>query len=237
MKDRASATGRTRRKRAGLRVVIADHFHLVRYALRCFLETFAHYDVVGEAADSGALLALVARAKPDIVLVEFELPPLNAPDVARVMVERAPGTPMVVLSRYETDGPLVQSLRNGAAAYVTKGAPARELPRAIEAAVKGDRYVSPPLSRRPVSYWLQRAQRGVVDAYETLGNRERQVLHLVAQGLSSTTISRRLGISARTVETHRERIKEKLGVPNHAGLIRYAVERQMLDLSERVRRL
>src|SRR5262249_43816479 len=125
----------------------------------------------------------------------------------------------------------VECLRNGASAYVATAAPPHELPDAIDAARRGRRYVSSPLSRRPLRYWLARAERTVADTYETLTTREREVLHLVAQGLSSRVVSRRLGISARTVETHRERLKKKLGLRNTAGLIRYAIERQMFGVA------
>ena len=225
----------TTKKGIRVRIVLADHQHLVRHGLRCYLEQSKQYDVVGETADSATLPALLARLKPDVVLVDFELTPLNGPDVARVIRERFPRTAVVVLSRYENETHAVQSLRNGASAYVTKAAQPRELWRAIKTASNGGHYVSSPLAYRPMSYWLHRAERGAVDSYDALGTREREVLHLVSQGLSSTGIGRRLGISARTVETHRERVKEKLGIRNLAGLVRYAVERQLFGLAGRRR--
>jgi len=214
-----------------VRLVLADSQHLVRHALRCFLDSLERYTVVAETARSVKLANLVLRVRPDVLLVDFEMSPLNGADVARTMRAQVPETPVVVISRYVSDVHVVECLRKGASAYVTKAAPPHELPEAIDAARQGRKYVSSPLSRRPLRYWLERATRGVADTYETLSAREREVLQLVSQGLSGSVVSRRLGISARTVETHRERLKEKLGVPNTAGLIRYTIERQMSGLA------
>jgi DNA-binding NarL/FixJ family response regulator len=182
------------------------------------------------------LVNLVLRVRPDVLLVDYEISPLNGADVARTLRERVPKTPVVVISRYASDVHAVACLRNGASAYVTKAAPPQELLEAIDAVRQGKKYVGSPLSRRPLRYWLARAERGVADTYEMLSTREREVLHLVSQGLSSSGVSRRLGIGARTVETHRERLKDKLGVRNTAGLIRYAIERQMFGLARERRR-
>jgi DNA-binding NarL/FixJ family response regulator len=213
-----------------VKLVLADHEHLVRHGLKCFLEQSGHA-VVAEADDARRLLPAVARHKPSAVIIDFELPPFGAPHVLSTLRRRSPATPVVVLCRVVSETFLVHSLRNGAAAHVAKAAHPDELHKALEAAAAGERFVSRPFSRRPLEHWLKRAERGIADAYESLGVREREVLHLIAQGLSSTAIGRRLGISARTVETHRERIKAKLGVSSHAGLIRYAVERELMGLA------
>lgn len=213
-----------------MKVVLADHEHLIRHGLKCFLEQSGHA-VLAEADDARRLPPAVARHRPGVVIIDFELPPFGAPHAISTLRRRSLTTPVVVLCRLVSETFLVHSLRHGAAAHVTKAAPPDELQKAIEAAAEGERFVSRPFSRRPLEHWLKRAQRGIADAYETLGVREREVLHLIAQGLSSTAIGRRLGISARTVETHRERVKTKLGVNSHAGLIRYAVERELMGLA------
>lgn len=217
--------------------MLADHQHLVRHALRCFLDLQERYRVVAETAESLKLVKLVSQVRPDVLLVDFDMSPLNGADVARAMREQVPGTPVVVISRSASEVHVVECFRNGASAYVTEASRPHELPEAIDAVREGKKYVGSPLSRRPLRYWLERAERGVPDTYQALSTREREVLHLVAQGLSSSVVSRRLGISARTVETHRERLKSKLGVRNTAGLIRYSIERQMFGLAgERPRR-
>jgi DNA-binding NarL/FixJ family response regulator len=128
------------------------------------------------------------------------------------------------------EGYVVQALGNGAAAYVLKGASATELLHAVRAVRTGRRYLSPPLSEAAVELYTARARAGGADPYDRLTAREREVLHLTAEGLSSTAISERLGISSRTAETHRANAMSKLGLHNRADLVRYAMARGLLPV-------
>jgi DNA-binding NarL/FixJ family response regulator len=195
--------------------------------LRCLLEYVYGVKVIGEVSDGLKVASTVARLKPHVVVIDFELTGLSALDVPLDVRRRSPRVGIVVLSQSLRDLHVIQALRNGATAYVVKRAGPKELVRAIVKSAAGERYVSTPLSRRPLSAWLARADRGPRDGYDALTLREREVLHLVSQGLRATTIARRLAISSRTVEAHRARIKSKLGLPNHPAMVRYAVERQM----------
>jgi len=218
---------RVARSRRALTVVVADTQAITRRALRCWLEYVNGLNVIGEVSDGLKVASVVARLKPHVVIVDFELTGLSALDVPLAVRRRAPRVGVVVLSQSIRDLHVVQALRSGAAAYVAKQADPEELLAAIQKSAAGERYVSGPLSRRPLSYWLAQAQSGPRDRYDALTLREREVLHLVSQGLSAARIAQRLNVSPRTVESHRESIKLKLGLPNHAALVRYAVERQM----------
>ena len=123
---------------------------------------------------------------------------------------------------------VVHAFRGGAAAYVLKDSSAAELVRAIREVVAGRRYLSPPLSDEAIEVYVARAKEGEVDVYERLTTRERQVLHLAAEGLSNPAMGERLGISPRTAQTHRAHVMEKLGLRTRRDLIVYAVNRGLL---------
>jgi len=207
-------------------VVLADSETIMRHGLRCLLDYVNGLKVIGEVSDGLKVAPTVARLKPHAVVVDFELPGISALDLPLDVRRRAPQVPVVLLSRSTRALHVIQALRNGAAAYVAKRAAPRELIQAIRKAARGERYVSTPLSERPLSYWLTRAERGPREPYDSLTLREREVLHMVSQGMSARKIAHRLSMSPRTVETHRENIKSKLGLPNHPAMVRYAVERQ-----------
>jgi DNA-binding NarL/FixJ family response regulator len=208
-------------------LVLVDSHPIMRESLRCFLEQSARFNVLREVTDGLRVAGTLARLKPQVALVVFELPGLSALDVPLAAKRRALDVPVVILSDSLRDAHVVQAFRNGAAAYVAKQANQRELPEAIRRVAKGERFISSPLSRRPLAYWRDRATRGPEDPYDNLTLREREVLHLVGQGLSRTEIAQQLGVSPRTVETHRENIKGKLGLRSHAELVRYVIERQL----------
>jgi len=212
-------------------IVLADHQPLMRHALRCLLEAEHRFVVTGEVGDGTKLPALLARLKPQATIIDFDLYPTSGPDTAVEVRQRSPQTAVIMLSRSLSEEAVVQSFHAGVHAYVSKLAPPEALPEAIDSVMSGQPYVSLPFSLRPPDYWRKRADRTRPQSYAVLTVRERQVLHLLSQGLSSTAIGRRLEISARTVETHREHLKQKLGVKNNAGLIRYAIERQLFGLS------
>jgi two-component system response regulator NreC len=218
---------RLRRAQRAVSVVLADTQTIARQALRCLLEDVSGLEVVGEVSDGLKVASVVARLKPHVVIIDFELTGLSALDVPLAVRKRAPRVGIVVLSPSIRELHVIQALRNGATAYVVKRADPKELLRAIAKSASGEIYLSRPLSRRPLSHWLSRAKAGPRDRYDALTLREREVLHLVSQGMSATRIAQRLTISPRTVETHRARIKLKLGLPNHPAMVRYAVERQM----------
>lgn len=223
--ERRAVAGDTRLHRVS--VVLADHRHLVRHALRCLLETRARFTVVAEVSDPLKIPRVLGRVRPTVVVIDLHMQPVNGADVALTLRRKAPHVPVVVLADSTSDAQLIQCLRNGASGYVTDVASPEELMQAIDAVAGGRLYISSPFSNRPVGYWLERAQEASLDPYDSLTARERQILHLVADGLSSTAIAQRLGISKRTVESHREHLKGKLGIRSHSGLIRYVFERQV----------
>jgi DNA-binding NarL/FixJ family response regulator len=212
-----------------INVVLADDHAMVRHGLRVLLEAEPDMAVVGEAADGLEVGPLVQNLKPDVLVLDIVMPGLGGLDVAREITRRSPDTRIVVLSMHDSDAYVLEAVRNGALAYVPKGAPAAELVRAIRAAAAGRRYVR-TVPDRAIDDYLRKAHGADVDLYQLLTPREREVLHMVAEGLSSVAIARRLSISPRTVEAHRASVMRKLGLKGRTELIKFALSRGIVPL-------
>jgi two-component system, NarL family, response regulator NreC len=209
-------------------VVLADDHQVVREGLRLLLEAQPDLSVIGEASDGLQAADLVSGLKPDVLVVDLIMPGLGGLDVAREVRRRSPKTRIVILSMHSSDSFVLQALKNGASAYVLKDSSAAELVQAIHTVLAGRRYLSPPLSQKAIDDYVKRAEGTEAGLYETLTTREREVLHLAAEGLSNPGIGRRLGISPRTAETHRTHLMEKLGLRSTAALVLYAVQRGLV---------
>lgn len=213
-------------------IVLADDHHVVRQGLRALLEAEPGFSVVAEAADGLEAVNLVERLKPNVLVLDLMMPCLGGLEVAWEVRRRSPQTLVVVLSMHANEAYVLEALRNGAAGYVLKDSTAADLVHAVREAVAGRRYLSPPLSERAIEVYIQKAQVTLLDVYETLTSREREVLHLVVEGYSNAEIAARLSISRRTVEVHRARMMHKLGLHSQAELIRYALRRGILPMEE-----
>ncbi len=210
------------------RIVLADDHPIVRQGLRSLLEKEPGFSVVGEAAEGLKVADLVEATKADVLVLDLLMPGLGGLDVAREVARRSPKTRIVVLSMHSSEAFVLRALRSGASAYVLKDSSTTELVRAVRAVQAGGRYLSSSLSERAIESYINRADGGAVDIYETLTTREREVLHLAAEGLSNPAIGERLHISARTAEAHRGNIMQKLGLHTRTELIAYALRRGLL---------
>lgn len=210
--------------------MLADAEHLIRSGIRCLLEMEEDFAVVREVADGLKVVDVVARLRPRILIVALAMPGLNGLEIARQVRQKSPATAVLMLSRYAKEQYVVQALRNGAAGFVVKFVRRPELVRAIRKVVAGEHYLSVPFSEQPLRTWLRRAETGVLDAYETLTDREREVLQLISEGDSSVVIAGRLSISPRTVEAHRASIMRKMGFRNIVDVVLFAVTRGILVL-------
>ena len=211
-------------------IVLADDHHVVRQGLRGFLEAEPDFSIAGEAADGLQAVDLVDRVKPDVLVIDLMMPGLSGLDVTRQVRQRSPRTHIVILSMYSNEAYVLEALRNGAAAYVLKDSTAADLVHAVREVVAGRRYLSPPLSERAIETYAEKAKSTSLDPYETLTTRERQVLHLAAEGCTNAEIGDRLSISPRTVETHRANLMRKLGLETQTDLIRYALRRGIIPI-------
>ncbi len=215
-----------------IRIVLADDHAVVRLGLRALLEAEPDFELVGEAADGLQVAPLVERLHPDVLLLDLMLPGLSGLEVIQRIGRGLPETRVVVLSLYANEAYVVEALRHGALGYVLKGSPATDLVHAVREVAAGRRYLSPPLSEHAVESYALRANTAALDPYETLTAREREVLHLAAEGHTSGEIAKRLFISPRTVETHRSNLMRKLGLLSQTDLVRFALRRGLLSIEE-----
>jgi len=210
-----------------IRVLIADDHPVVREGVRALLALERDMEVVGLAEDGDELPALVERFHPDVVVLDLMMPGRGGLDLIRELIDRFPDTKVLVLSMHASEAYVLDALRRGAYGYALKQAAPAELVRAVRQVGAGRRYLSPPLTERAVEAYADRASR-VADPYDTLTDREREVLALVAAGHTNAAVGERLFISPRTVETHRAHAMKKLGLRNSTELVRYALSRGIL---------
>jgi two-component system response regulator NreC len=213
-------------------IVLADDHHVVRQGLRALLEAESDFSIVGEAADGLEVVAMIERLKPDVLVLDLMMPGLNGLEVVRQIAQRCLPTRVVILSMHANEAYVLQALRSGVAAYVLKESTASDLALAVREASAGRRYLSPPLSARAIEAYIEKVEVTTLDVYETLTSRERQVLHLAAEGHNNSEIAERLSISSRTVETHRANIMRKLNLRTQTDLIRFALKRGILPLED-----
>jgi DNA-binding NarL/FixJ family response regulator len=212
-------------------IVIADDHPMVRHGMRTVLEAEPGWSVVGEAADGPAALALIAALQPDVVLIDLMMPGLNGIEVTRALQTESPHTKVLVFSMHADDAYVRAALASGAMGYILKDTEASEIVTLVRTVLAGGRVLSRALTERAVDAYLQPSSDPSLHWAEMLTNRERQVLQLVAEGLSNTAIADRLQISPRTAETHRANLTRKLGLTSQADLLRYAFEHGLIKQS------
>lgn len=213
-------------------IVLADDHHVVRYGLRLLLELEPDFTVAGEAANGLAAVQMTERLRPDVLIVDLMMPGLSGLEVTRQVRQRCPRTRVAVLSIHANEAYVLQALRNGAAAYVLKNASPGEFVQAVREVAAGRRYLSAPFSERAIEAYVAKAKSGTLDIYDTLTTREREVLHLAAEGRTAPQIGSVLCISPRTAEVHRANMMHKLGLRSRSDLIRYALRRGILPLED-----
>jgi DNA-binding NarL/FixJ family response regulator len=213
-------------------VVLADDHHIVRHSLRVMLESKTDFRIVGEAEDGLQALELLERLKPDVIVLDVMMPRLGGLEVARQASKRSPATRVVILSMYADEAYVIEALRAGAQAYVLKSCSPEEFVTAIKEAAVGHSYLSPPLSDLAIRAYISAAQASTLKTPEALTPREREVLHLAAEGYTTTQIAEMLSISQQTAQTHRRNMMHRLKIHNQTELVRYAIEKGILKPGE-----
>jgi len=209
-----------------MRVLLADDHNLVRAGIRALLESQPDVEIVAEAEDGQQALQLLLETRPDIALVDITMPGLNGLDLAARVAREVPSTRFVILSMHGSPSHVAQALSAGAKGYLLKDAAADELPILLRAVMRGETYLSPGVSRHVVEGFLDRARAPNPEkesAADGLTPRQRETLQLVAEGRSTKEIAQLLGLSVKTVDTHRSQIMDRLDIHEVAGLVRYAI--------------
>lgn len=208
-----------------IRVLVADDHMIVRTGIRHVVEGDADLEVVGEAASGSEALSLASRLRPDVVVLDISMPDQSGLEVAASLRSTAHPPRVLILSMHDNPEYVLESVRAGAHGYLLKDTAGTELRHAIRAVCRGESYFSPPVASR-----LSAAVRGEQDHHglDQLTSREREVLLGIVRGRTNKQIAADLGISHRTVETHRESLMRKLEIHTVAGLTRFAIEAGVL---------
>ena len=207
-----------------IRILIADDHTILRAGIRVLLELQPDFEIVAEAADGQETLAQVMAHSPDIVLMDIGMPGMDGLAATHEIVATYPETRVLILTQHENDEYVLPALKAGAAGYVLKRAPDDTLIRAIRAVYAGDTYLDPRVGHVLVDDIRREAGTVSPAPFNTLTEREREVLVLLAQGKTYQEVADSLYISVKTVDFHRANLMEKLGLANRAELVRLAVE-------------
>lgn len=211
-----------------MRILVADDHTMVRESLVDALQRDGDVLVVAQAADGMETIERAIATRPDVVVTDISMPGLNGIEVVRRLREVLPDTRVLVLTMHAEDEYVLQAVRVGASGYMVKDSGTADLLAAVRSLHAGRCYFGQQAAKA-LAEQVQHPERGVVDPYGRLTSREREVFHLIAEGLTTKEIARQLGISAKTAENHRARVLDKLAVRNTAELVRYAVRRGLLD--------
>ncbi len=206
-----------------INIVLADDHQVVRSGLRMLLQSEDGLHVIGEVGDAEAALEMVVARRPDVLVLDLNMPGRTSLSVLPDLAERVPGTRVVVLTMQDDPAFAREALQAGAAAYVLKEAADEELVAAIHAAADGRTYLNPELGARLAT---AAAQSGPPD---DLTEREVEILRLIALGHTNAEIGQQLYLSVRTVESHRAHVGQKLGRTSRAELVRYALDHGFVD--------
>ena len=202
-----------------IRILLADDHALVRAGMKALIESAEGFEVVGEASNGREAVRLARALKPDVALLDIAMPELNGLDAARRLAAECPEVRVLILSMHTDPAYVREAMQAGTAGYVLKEAGVEELELAIRAALRGERYLDPRVSKQVIEGYVK----GLEAPGMALTPRQREILQLIAEGRSTREIAQRLHLSVKTVETHRAQLMDRLDIRDVAGLTRYAI--------------
>jgi DNA-binding NarL/FixJ family response regulator len=205
-----------------IRVLLVEDHALVRAGFRALLQGLREIEIVAEAGNGKDALRSVEAHQPDVILLDIAIPEPNGLEVAAYVAKKFPNVRVIILSMHANEEYVLQALRAGAVGYLLKDADACELELAVKAVVRGETYLSSPVSKLVIEDYVRRVEREP-RSIDRLTLRQREVLRLIANGHTTKRIAQELNISIKTAETHRAQVMKELGVHDVAGLVRYAI--------------
>ncbi len=215
-----------------IKVLLAEDHTIVRKGIRSLLDDDKDIEVVDEAEDGREAIEKAEKLQPDVVVMDITMPGLNGLEATRQIKKHFPEIKVLILSMHANEEYIFQTLRAGASGYLIKKAAPRDLILAIQAAKRGESFLSPSISRTVIEEYIKKAEKTNEEEgpFERLTDREREVLQLIAEGYSNREIADKLYISTKTVETHRSHLMEKLNINNVADLTKYAIRKGLISL-------
>jgi two-component system response regulator NreC len=209
-----------------IRVLICEDHALFREGLRAILRDHTHIEIVGDATTGREAVEKAKRQRPDVVLMDLEMPEMSGLEATRRIVQADPVVKVLVLTLYDDEEVVARCLDAGAAGYVLKDGPSDQLLQAMEAVHKGQRYLSPAVLTKVVDYSRRKGRTRT--RYDVLTPREREVLKLLADGHPTKEIAARLDLSVKTADVHKTNLMRKLDIHDRAGLVKYAIQRKLI---------
>ncbi len=216
---------------SAIRVLLADDHSILREGVRALLAPHADVEVVGEASDGKQAIEQVEKLDPDVVVMDIAMPGLGGIEATIELKKLGKRAKVLILSQYEDREYVRRLLKVGVSGYILKKSAGSELVNAIRAVHRGGLVLDPEVARVAMEESSSTAPGGS-DPYETLTDREKQVLKLVAEGGSNKEVAETLGISVKTAMSHREKVMEKLGVHNRTELVRFAIKRGVIRVDD-----
>jgi DNA-binding NarL/FixJ family response regulator len=214
-----------------LRVLVVDDHTLIRQGIVGLLDSQPDVEVVGQAGNAADALAAAVELEPDVVLMDISMPGTTGLDATRRIRASCPAVRVLILTIHDREDYLYEALRAGASGYVLKGADIGELIQAVRSAARGEMYLYPGATKTLIEDYVRSVRAGSDrDPHDGLSDREREVLHLIAQGKTTADIAADLFLSPHTVQSHRDHIMTKLDLHSKAALIRYAIAKGLIDL-------
>lgn len=218
-----------------IRILLADDHAIMREGLRLILEAQPDFQVIAEATNGEEVVEKARALAPDVILMDLTMPKRNGIEATRLIHQEHPAIQVLALTVHDNYDYLYQTLEAGASGYILKGATSEELALAVKAVHGGGIYLSPKMAKWVVNEFLDRAGRGGGrKVSDSLSPREREVLKLIAMGRTNQEIAALLHVSPSTVQTHRARVMEKLGVHTRSELVNYALRRGIVSAGDGV---
>jgi DNA-binding NarL/FixJ family response regulator len=213
-----------------VRIVIAEDHTILREGLRSLLSSDPNFEIVGEAEDGREAIRCVEKLKPDLILTDLSMPRMNGMEAIKEIRRISPVTKILVLTVHKTEEYILATFRAGANGYLLKDSTHAELVMAVKKVLSGKQYISPEISAKVIEGYLEgKKTLKSQTSWETLTQREREILKLIAEGYKNKEIADDLCISVKTVEKHRANLMEKLNLHNVQALTTYAIEEGLVS--------
>ncbi len=208
-----------------IKVLIVDDHALLREGIRSLLASHDDIEVVGEAANGSEAIEKVREVDPDVILMDIAMPIMDGLEATRRIRKQNPKIKIIILTQYDRKDYVLSSIKSGAAGFIPKNVIISELVSAIRTAYSGDAFLHPSVAKMVIEDYLRQVE---PSPYDRLTDREREVLKLVAEGLTNQEIADLLSVSVKTVLGHRTSLMEKLGIHNRTELIKYAIRKGLI---------